>query len=195
MNAQVDIETIEKMGDSSELMDESFIASGEQFLTFVLGSESYAINILSVKEISGWDNATLIPNSPGYVKGVVNLRGTIVPIIDLRTRFQVGDVSYVPTTVVIILSGKTDSGERTVGFIVDAVSDVLDVASEDIRPAPDFDGTVPANYIYGLVNANKSVVTVLDIEQLLAVDEWGYNDVWCNEWIPNLYPRWRGIWR
>lgn len=171
MNMQVDIENFEKIGDENVAIDDSFIASGEQFLTFVLGRESYGINILSVKEISGWDNATLIPNSPGYVKGVVNMRGTIVPIIDLRIRFQVGEISYLPTTVVIILSGQTVMGDRTVGFIVDAVSDVLDVVSDDMRPPPEFDGTVPSSYIYGLVNASKNVVTVLDVEQLLSMDD------------------------
>ncbi|MGH1486678.1 MAG: chemotaxis protein CheW [Cellvibrionaceae bacterium] len=171
MNAQVDIESIEKVGEVNSVIDETFIASGEQYLTFMLGNESYGINILSVKEISGWDEATIIPNSPSYVKGVVNMRGTIVPIIDLRIRFQVGESTYLPTTVVIILSGETSSGERTVGFIVDAVSDVLDIATDEMRPAPEFDGTVPSNHIYGLVNANESVVTVLDIEQLLSVDE------------------------
>ncbi len=129
------------------------------------------MDILAVKEIRGWDDATLIPNSPKYVKGVVNLRGTIVPIIDLRVRFDVGDASYLPTTVVVILSGDVDGNSKTVGFIVDAVSDVLDVNIRDIRSSPDFDGTVPVNYIYGLVNTNDSVVTMLDVSKLLAVDE------------------------
>ncbi|MEO0442993.1 MAG: chemotaxis protein CheW [Pseudomonadota bacterium] len=171
MNAQVDIADIEKVGEGDFSGEDSFIASGEQYLTFTLGDESYAINILAVKEISGWDNATVIPNAPDYVKGVVNLRGTIVPIVDLRIRFKVGESAYLPTTVVIIISGSTESGERTVGFIVDSVSDVLDVMDDDMRPAPEFDGTVPSNYVYGLVNANESVVTVLDIVHLLSTDD------------------------
>ena len=87
MNAPIDINSIEKVGEEGAGPEENFISNGEQYLTFVLGDESYAVDILSVKEISGWDHATLIPNSPNYVKGVVNLRGTIVPIIDLRIRF------------------------------------------------------------------------------------------------------------
>lgn len=146
------------------------VSTGKQYLTFVLGGESYGVDILSVKEIRGWDDATLVPNSPDYVKGVVNLRGTIVPIIDLRIRFNVGAIDYSPTTVVIILSGKIEAGNRTVGFIVDAVSDVLDVENSDLKSSPDFDGSVPANYIHGLVNTNENVVTMLDVDHLLALD-------------------------
>lgn len=167
MNAQLDIDKIETVGEIIE--DDDFLANGEQYLTFLLGDESYAVNILTVKEISGWDSATMIPNSPDYVKGVVNLRGLIVPIIDLRIRFDVGSASYLPTTVIIILSGTVGNTERTVGFVVDAVSDVLDVIEENIKKAPDFDGSVPKHYIYGMVNANENVVTILDIEQLLTV--------------------------
>jgi purine-binding chemotaxis protein CheW len=171
MNATLDIESIEKIGESENVIEGNFVATGDQYLTFVLGSESYAVSILAVKEISGWVDATLIPNSPKYVKGVVNLRGTIVPIVDLRTRFQVGEEEYSPTTVVVILSGSTESGDRTVGFVVDAVSDVLDVRSEEMLPSPEFDGTVPANYVQGLVNSNENVVTILDISQLLSMDD------------------------
>jgi purine-binding chemotaxis protein CheW len=171
MNAQIDIETIEKIGEDHSSEKSNYLASGEQYLTFVLGRESYGINILSVKEISGWVDATVIPNSPDYVKGVVNLRGTIVPIIDLRICFKLGDPTYLPTTVVIILSGKTSTGDKIVGFVVDAVSDVIDVKDDDIRLAPAFDGTVPSDYIYGLVNANKNVVTVLDVSHLLSMND------------------------
>lgn len=169
MNAQVDIETLNSQDDGSN-EDGDFLAKGEQYLTFILGSESYALNILAVKEISGWESATLIPNSPDYVKGVINLRGAIVPIIDLRIRFQVGEAKYLPTTVAIIISGNTGNGERTVGFIVDAVSDVLDVLDADMQPAPESSGTVPENYISGLVNTEEHVVTVLDIEHLLLME-------------------------
>ena len=170
MNAQVDIEKIETIGSADDEGDQGTV-NGEQFLTFVLGDESYGVNILSVKEISGWDGATIIPNSPDYVKGVVNMRGTIVPIIDLRIRFKVGEVSYLPTTVVIILSASHESGDKTVGFVVDAVSDVLDVAMEDVKPSSEFDGTVPANFIYGLVNSNQHVVTILDVNEIISVEE------------------------
>lgn len=160
----------EKIIDDNAEKDIDFISSGEQYLSFMLGGESYGVDILAVKEIRGWDEATLVPNSPDYVKGVVNLRGTIVPIIDLRIRFTVGHEDYLPTTVVIILSGQSESGERTMGFIVDAVSDVLDVNTADVKSAPEFDGSVPSSYIKGLVNTNENVVTILDVVQLLSMD-------------------------
>lgn len=168
MNTQVNLDVPEVVNDTED--EANFIATGEQYLTFLLGSESYAINILSVKEISGWDDATLIPNSPSYVMGVVNMRGTIVPIIDLRIRFDVGVSEYLPTTVVIILSGTVDGQNRTVGFVVDAVSDVLDVVDEDVKKSPDFDGSVPRDYIQGIVNSNEQVVTILDVNELLIVE-------------------------
>jgi len=165
MNTQINSELLD--GDIND--DGDFIINGQQYLTFVLGGESYGVDILSVKEIRGWDEATLVPNSPDYVKGVVNLRGTIVPIIDLRVRFDVGKINFLPTTVVIILSGDEELGNRTVGFIVDAVSDVLDVEDKDMKSSPDFDGSVPADYIYGLVNTNESVITVLNVECLISM--------------------------
>lgn len=170
MTEQIDIGTIERVGTTTELDEDNFISNGEKYLTFLLGDEYYAVNILSVKEINGWDQATLIPNSPDYVKGVVNLRGVIVPIVDLRIRFNVGEVQYLPTTVVIMISSQTDSGEKMVGFIVDAVSDVLEVTEDKIKKAPDFDGSVPRDTIYGMVNSHKNVVTLLDINQLIQVD-------------------------
>ncbi|MGH1438798.1 MAG: chemotaxis protein CheW [Cellvibrionaceae bacterium] len=165
------MQTAQEITDIDADNDVDFISSGQQYLSFMLGSESYGVDILSVKEIRGWEDATLVPNSPDYVKGVVNLRGTIVPIIDLRIRFDIGSVDFSPTTVVIILSGKSETGDKTVGFIVDAVSDVLDVEDSDMKASPEFDGSVPAHYIHGLVNTNESVVTVLDIEHLLSMDK------------------------
>ena len=115
--------TAEKIVEPEVDEQSEYIVNGVQYLTFMLGGESYGVDILAVKEIRGWEDATLVPNSPGFVKGVVNLRGAIVPIIDLRIRFDVGEIDYLPTTVVVILSGESDSGDnRTVGFIVDAVS-------------------------------------------------------------------------
>ena len=170
MNIAVQKKEIENTNTIDDDQD-SFIVAGEQYLTFLLGEESYGFNILSVKEIRGWDDATLVPNSPQYMKGVVNLRGTIVPIIDLRIRFDVGEASYLPTTVVIIVSGEVESGDRTMGFIVDAVSDVLNIQEEALKSASEFHGTVPAEYIQGLVNCDASVVTILEVDKLLVMDE------------------------
>lgn len=171
MNATTQVKNIEETSEVNSNEDDNFTNAGEQYLTFLLGEESYGFDILSVKEIRGWDNATLVPNSPDYMKGVVNLRGTIVPIIDLRIRFDVGEINYLPTTVVIIVSGKTESGERTMGFIVDAVSDVLNVHDDELKSVSDFHGTVPAEYIRGLVNGDINVVTLIEVDKLLVIDE------------------------
>ncbi|ARN76408.1 chemotaxis protein CheW [Oceanicoccus sagamiensis] len=143
-----------------------FIASGNQYLTFTLGQEHYGVDILCVREIRGWDKPTLIPNSPSYVKGVVNLRGLIVPIIDLRVRFQVGEASYNPTTVVIVLALDDEQGSRTMGYVVDAVSDVLNAEDDEIKKAPLFQANVSPDYVEGIVNVGNDVVTILSTEAL-----------------------------
>lgn len=147
-----------------------FIRSGDEYLTFTLGSEHYGVDILSVKEIRGWERPTLIPNSPDYVKGVINIRGVIVPIIDLRIRFGVGEAVYSPTTVVIVLSIESGDKSRMMGFVVDAVSDVLSVSSDDIRSAPTFGTSIPADTLAGLVNVSNNVVTILESHRLLMLE-------------------------
>jgi len=148
-----------------------FISSGDQYLTFTLGDEHYGLDVLKVNEIRGWDAPTLIPNAPQHIKGVTNLRGTIVPIIDLRIQFEVGEVTYTETTVVIVIALKNEQINRTMGFVVDAVSDVLNTEQSEIKPASSFGGSVPTEYVKGLVNVGDNVVTLLNIEQLLSLDE------------------------
>lgn len=148
-----------------------FISNGEQYLTFCLGDEHYGVDILSVKAIRGWETPTLIPNSPEYVKGVINLRGVIVPILDLRTRFSVGEESYTPTTVVIVLSPEGGQDTRTMGFVVDAVSDVLNADEKDIKKPPSFGGNLDQSFVDGLVNVGKNVVTLLNVEALITFEE------------------------
>ncbi len=147
----------------------SFIHTGDQYLTFILGREHYAIDILSVNEIRGWENPTLIPHSEEFVKGVINLRGVIVPIVDLRTRFGVGEVIYSATTVVIVLS-VTSPKARTMGFVVDAVSDVLNAEESDIKKAPMFSANISQDFVNGLVNVGNDVVTILNVHQLMNLD-------------------------
>ncbi|HBZ75578.1 MAG TPA: chemotaxis protein CheW, partial [Leclercia adecarboxylata] len=108
--------------------------SGQEFLVFTLGDEEYGIDILKVQEIRGYDQVTRIANTPDFIKGVTNLRGVIVPIVDLRVKFSQGDVEYDDNTVVIVLN----LGQRVVGIVVDGVSDVLSLTAEQIRPAPEF---------------------------------------------------------
>lgn len=148
-----------------------FITSGEQYLTFLLAEEQYAVDILCVEEIRSWEQPTRIPNSPIYIKGVINMRGIIVPIIDLRMKFNIGEASYCETTVVIVLTVETEYKTRTIGFVVDAVSDVLNVEKNEIKPAPTFGGCVPQNYLSGLVNVGEKVVTLLNVKVLQAIEK------------------------
>lgn len=146
-----------------------FITSGEQYLTFLLGSEQYAVNILCVEEIRSWEQPTIIPNSPNDVKGVINMRGIIVPIIDLRLKFNMGEVHYSEITVVVVLKVELDDSTRTIGFVVDAVSDVLNAEDDEIKKSPAFGGCVPQHYIDGLVNVGDNVVTLLNVHALQTI--------------------------
>jgi purine-binding chemotaxis protein CheW len=148
-----------------------FITSGEQYLTFLLADEQYAVDILCVEEIRSWERPTRIPNSPCHIKGVINMRGIIVPIVDLRVKFSIGEAIYSETTVVIVLTGEDEEKTRTIGFVVDAVSDVLNVETKEIKPAPAFGGYVPQNYLEGLVNVGESVVTILKVKALQTVEQ------------------------
>ena len=148
-----------------------FIKNGDEYLTFCLGAEHYGVDILSVKEIRGWEKPTLLPNAPPHVKGVINIRGIIIPIIDLRIRFGVGNASYTPTTVVIVLAIDNAQKNCMMGFVVDSVSDVLDANRNDIKKAPDFGGSIPSSMIDGLVNVNDDVVTILSTDQLLTLED------------------------
>jgi len=121
-------------------------ARAQEFLTFKLGAEEYGIDILKVQEIRGYDTVTRIANAPAFIKGVINLRGVIVPIVDLRLKFNLGEARYDSFTVVIILN----VANRVVGVVVDSVSDVLELAAEQIRPAPEFSAMLDAGYITGI---------------------------------------------
>jgi len=152
-----------------------FITSGEQYLTFLLAQEQYAVDILCVEEIRSWEQPTKIPNSPGYIKGVINMRGVIVPIVDLRLKFSIGEASYHDTTVVIVLTYQTDESSRTIGFVVDAVSDVLNVEATEILSSPAFGGSIQPHFIEGLINVGKNVVTLLHVESLQQVEKHATN--------------------
>ena len=142
----------------------------DQYLTFIMSNEEYGVDILSVQEIRGWESVTLIPNAPPHIKGVINLRGSIVPIIDLRQRFGLEKVEYGPLTVVIVLKVMTQKGSRVMGIVVDAVSDVYTLSTMDMKNAPDLGDHVDTSYIRGLVNVDNKMVILLDIDQLLGAD-------------------------
>lgn len=144
----------------------------EQFLTFELAGEAYGIEILKVQEIRGWEPVRKIPNTPSFVKGALNLRGSIVPIIDLRERFNMDSVEYTPTTVVIVISVDTDSSGATVmGIVADAVSDVLDIKSSEIKDTPKLGSKINTQYMRGMYVGRKNMVMLLDVDKLLNPDE------------------------
>ena len=135
----------------------------DEFLTFTLGKEEYGIDILKVQEIRGYDSVTTIANSPKFIKGVINLRGIIVPIVDMRIKFNLGNVEYNQFTVVIILN----IGKRVVGMVVDGVSDVITLTSAQIKPAPEFGSTFDTEYLTGLGTIDERMLILVDIEKLM----------------------------
>lgn len=143
------------------------MAGSNQMLTFTLGDETYGVDILRVQEIRGWTPVTRIPQTPPHVLGVLNLRGSIVPIVDLRMRFMLKHAEYTPLTVIIVLSVESPAGRRDFGVVVDGVSDVIDVASTDIKPAPDLGNQVSTEFIEGLASVSDHMVMLLDIDRLI----------------------------
>ncbi len=145
----------------------AYASDTNQFLTFALGQEEYGVEILKIQEIKGFSAITPLPNAPSYVKGVLNLRGTIVPIVDLRKKFGLPEVAYTKFTVIVVVQVRG----QTLGFIVDAVSDVLTVAGTDIQPTPDLHGQVDTAFLTGLAPAGEKLVILLDIEKVLTAAE------------------------
>lgn len=142
-------------------------AAVNEILVFTLGREEYGIDILKVQEIRGYDAVTTLANMPKFIKGVINLRGAIVPIIDMRIKFNLGQADYNQFTVVIILN----IGRRVVGIVVDGVSDVLTLSPEQIRPAPEFGGTVNTEYLLGLGAVDERMIILMDIEKMMTSPE------------------------
>ena len=142
---------------------------GGEFLTFHLGAEEYGIDILKVQEIRSYEPPTRIANAPAFIKGVVNLRGVIVPIVDLRLRLGCENTEYSAITVVIVLNVKG----RVVGAVVDSVSDVLELAKDTIKPAPEMASAVDASFITGIGSVGERMLILLDIEGLMVSEEMG----------------------
>lgn len=159
MNAAIDVN-----GTSMEIE-----AGTDQYLTFMLADEEYGVDILRVQEIRGWDSATTIPNAPDYVLGVVNLRGVVVPIFDLRKRFNLENVEFTAETVTVVVKVQHDKGERTIGMVVDAVSDVYNITAENINSAPDVGSSVNMEFIKGLATINDKMIILLDVDELINV--------------------------
>jgi len=136
---------------------------GSQFLTFSLGDELYGVDILRVQEIKGYTAVTKIPNTPSHIKGVLNLRGTIVPIVELRTKFGMPTIDYTTFTVIIVVVVQ----DKVMGLVVDAVSDVLDIEKKDIQSAPDFGNQADVTFLNGVGKFGDKLVSLLNIDRLL----------------------------
>jgi purine-binding chemotaxis protein CheW len=147
----------------------SLVGDANEYLTFKLGNEEYGIDILKVQEIRGYDQVTPIANSPQFLKGVINLRGTIVPIVDMRIKFGVSKAEYDQFTVVIILN----IAHRVVGIVVDSVSDVTPLSADQVRPTPELGGVVDTSYINGLAALGERMLILLDIEKLMMSRDMG----------------------
>ncbi len=155
--------------DSSDINPQEQVDT-EQYLTFIMADEEYGVDILAVQEIRGWESATPVPNSPAHIKGVINLRGTIVPIMDLRQRFGLPAIEYGDETVVVVLKVKLGRAQRVMGIIVDAISDVYDVPAEQVK-STGLGDNVNARFIRGLVSVNKGMVILLELEKLLTLED------------------------
>ena len=143
----------------------------QEYLTFTLDSEEFGVDILNVQEIRVWSPVTEIPNTPDYLKGVINLRGIIVPIIDLGQRFNRDAKAYNEQTVVIVLHSRNSDKVSQVGIVVDAVSDVYKLTSEQIKDAPDFGHHIDSRFICGMATTEQKIIILLDAQKLLNVEE------------------------
>jgi purine-binding chemotaxis protein CheW len=163
------------MSDSEKTRGRPQLASN-QVLSFRLGEEIYGVDILAVKEIRGWAPVTRIPQSSEHVLGVLNLRGAIVPIMDLRRLFNLEKAEFTPVTVVIVLSLQTAGGHRECGIVVDAVSDVVDVPQDSIRPTPALNGQATKDFIAGLAQVEDQMLILLDAAELVSRELLGVRD-------------------
>lgn len=141
----------------------------DEYLTFALGEEEYGVEILKVQEIRGYDTVTRLPDAPDYIKGVINLRGTIVPVIDMRLKFRLARVEYNALTVMIVLN----VADRVVGMVVDSVSDVIQLEAEQIRPVPDIGSAIDRQFITGIGTQGDRMLILLEIERLMTSAEMG----------------------
>ena len=145
-------------------------ATTRQVLTFALGQEVYGVDILRVKEIRGWSPVTRLPQTSASVLGVLNLRGAIVPVIDLRVRFAMASAEFNALTVVIVLSLRTPAGQRECGIVVDGVRDVVDIATDSVRPAPAVDGDEAGEFIEGIATVGEQMLILFNADSLVSGD-------------------------
>ncbi len=151
-----------KSADNQEIIVEE-----DQYLSFELDEEYYCVDILRVQEILGYNDMTRVPNTPAFVKGVLNLRGAIVPVIDLRSRFDLPSSEYGKTTVIVVLSIKTATRDKIVGIVVDAVSDVINIVKTNIKSVPETGTKVKTEFLTGLVSSDNKMVMIMNVDTLL----------------------------
>lgn len=152
-----------------EKLNDVTSSGAREYLTFRLDQEEYGIDILKVQEIRGYEPPTRVADAPNFIKGVVNLRGTIVPIVDMRLKFNCAQAEYNSFTVVIILN----LGSRIVGIVVDSVSDVMELPADSIKPAPDLDSVIDSGAVVGLGSLGDRMLILLDIERLMSASDMG----------------------
>jgi purine-binding chemotaxis protein CheW len=140
----------------------------EQFLTFQLVGQRYGVEILQVQEIKGWEKPTRLPHAPVYVQGVINLRGAVVPILDLRKRFGLGEAEYGRTTVVIVVKVDTPRGELTAGMVVDGVCEVCNISAQELRAPPEMAAAIDTDFVRGLAMVDDKMLILLDVARLVS---------------------------
>ena len=150
--------------------EEDNTVNNDEFLTFFLGEEEYGVDILSVQGIQGWDGVTRIPDTPDYMLGVINLRGAIVPILDMRVKFRLDSAEFNTTTVVIVVKAEVNDSEHVLGLVVDAVSEVYKMDQTDIQTNPEFGNDQENDLVKGLINIDGNMVIILDVDML--VQDW-----------------------
>ena len=147
------------------------VTQQEQYLTFLLAGEEYAISILKVKEIIEYDTVTVVPKTPKWIRGVINLRGSVVPVVDLAVKFGLEERPVTKTSCIVIVDGQLENQNTTMGIVADAVSQVMDLAANDIREVPEFGTRVQVNYLLGMARLGKKFALLLDVDKVLSTDE------------------------
>ncbi len=162
------------MAELAKTMDQAVKAMADRegkYLTFTLASEEYGIGILKIREIIGMMPITTVPQTPGFVKGVINLRGKVIPVIDLRLRFGMDAIDYTERTCIIVVEIEGSAGTVQIGIVVDAVSEVLNVNAEDVEETPTFGAKLNTDYILGMAKMEGGVKILLDIDKVLSSEE------------------------
>jgi len=153
--------------ENESLIADETISRADQYLTYKVGAEEYGVKILSVREIRGWEPVARIPNTPTYIKGVLNLRGTVVPVVDMRMRMNVSEPKYDSTTVLVVLRAEIHGAERVAGIVVDSVSDVMNARSNEIRKTPDFGENADTEFITGLAEVDGKMIMLFDVDSFM----------------------------